>query len=132
MHHDMCAFDYVCIRLCEHFTICAFDKVRRPLSHLRALLANLQCNLLIMALLRCSHNFINNNSFYSKLFRLICSVHSNAHFNSSTYLTPVHRDQIIGMLLVKQKQAIAAIHFEVPQSTVSVFTCWEQNTVREN
>ena len=38
-----------------------------------------------------------------------------------TYLTQAHGDQIVGMLLVTQKQAIVAMHFGVPQSTVSDF-----------
>ena len=36
-----------------------------------------------------------------------------------TCLTQAHRDQIVGMLLVRQKQAVAAMHFGVSQSTVT-------------
>ena len=36
-----------------------------------------------------------------------------------TCLTQAHRDQTVGILLVRQKQAIAAMHFGVSQSTVS-------------
>ena len=46
----------------------------------------------------------------------MCSVHSTAHFKERksivTCLTEAHSDQIVGMLLVRQKQPIAKMHFE--------------------
>ena len=36
-----------------------------------------------------------------------------------TCFTQAHRDQIVGMLFVRQKLAIVAMHFGISQSTVS-------------
>ena len=38
-----------------------------------------------------------------------------------TCLTHAHKDQIVEMLLVKQKQAIEAMHFGFSEATVSDF-----------
>ena len=38
-----------------------------------------------------------------------------------TCLAQAHRDHIFGMLLVRQKQAIVAMHFGVSQSTLFDF-----------
>ena len=64
--------------------------------------------------------------------KLMCSVQSTAHYKERESIMPsltqAHRDQIVGMLLVGEKQAALARRFGVSQSTVSRLVACHRET----